>query len=62
MRRDARLRSASRLVHGQAVVKRDKGHAVLLLMFVTLAMDEYGYTSERDFIRDCRAAFRLRSR
>lgn len=43
-------------------MKRDKGHAVLLLMFVTLAMDEYGYTSERDFIRDCRAAFRLRQR
>lgn len=42
-------------------MKRRKEHAALLLMFAILAIEEYGYESEAEFLKDCRKAFRYRS-
>lgn len=40
-------------------MKRNATHAAFLLLFVAMAED-FGYTTEREFIRDCRKAFRFR--
>lgn len=39
---------------------RTKGQAALLLMFVIMAIEEYGYSDEEEFLKDCRKAYRYR--